>query len=137
MKGDRIKYRKGYKYSLWETYRVRLYFIRGVSFEHRLFKLTEDGMLTIYEDYPWDGASGPTIDTSNSMRGSLVHDALFEAMRLGLLSQDFFHAANEEFRAILLEDEMSRLRSTIWFDGVEDFGSAHAAVKSPKIYAAP
>jgi hypothetical protein len=30
--------------------------------------------LNILEEYCWDGASGPAIDTQNFMRGSLLHD---------------------------------------------------------------
>jgi hypothetical protein len=33
--------------------------------------------------YAWNGPSGPTLDTRNFMRGSLVHDALYQLMREG------------------------------------------------------
>ena len=134
---DSIKYRKGYKYSLWETYRVQLKYILGYQVKHRLFELEPDGWLTIHEDYPWDGASGPTWDTITSMRASLVHDVLFEMMRLGLLPQDCFHPANTEFHAILIEDGMWKFRANCWFDAVEDYAGAAAALKQPKIYSAP
>ena len=34
-----------------------------------------------------DGPSGPAIDTKNFMRASLVHDALYQLMRLGTLDK--------------------------------------------------
>jgi len=36
------------------------------------------GSLCIREGYSWDGPSGPAIDTVDFMRGSLVHDALYQ-----------------------------------------------------------
>jgi hypothetical protein len=137
MKGDRIQYRKGYKYSLWEDYRVQIG-IRGYSVEHRLFRLTPDGWLTIFADYPWDGPSGPTIDTPSFMRGSLVHDVLYEMLRLGLLPHDpCFHLANLELEKICLEDGMWEFRAHYVFRGVEDFGSADAALSPERIITAP
>lgn len=136
MIGDHIKYRSGYKYSLWETYRVQTNLL-GYTVTHRLFALTPDGMLTIFEDYPWDGPSGPTIDTADFMRGSLVHDALYEMMRLGLLPQECFHLANLELHRICIEDGMSDFRAGYVLRGVESFGSAYAAVKPETIIEAP
>ena len=138
MKGDKIQYRKGYKYSLWETYQVKLAFIRGYSVVHRLFKLEPDGTLTVYEDYPWDGPSGPTLDTPSFMRGSLVHDVLFEMLRLGLIPHDpCFHLANRELENICLEDGMWRWRAFYVLWAVEDFGDAAAARSPERIITAP
>lgn len=137
MKGDKIHYRKGYKYSLWEPYRVQLTYLRGYAVEHRLFKLEPDGWLTIHEDYPWDGASG-AIDTDTIMRGSLVHDVLFEMLRLGLLPHDpCFNLANMELHQICKEDGMWSLRASYVFGAVSKFGSAYAAEKPEFILTAP
>ena len=133
----KINYRGGYKYSLWNMYRVQIG-IRGYSIQHRLFELTEDGWLTIFADYPWDGPSGPTVDTPSFMRGSLVHDALYEMLRLGLLPHDpCFHLANLELRKICLEDGMWKWRAKYVFDAVERFGSAAAALRPEMIITAP
>lgn len=133
---DPVQYRTGYKYSLWKTYRVQTR-IRGYTVKHRLFELTEDGWLTIFENYPWDGASGPTIDTKSSIRGSLVHDALYEMMRLGLLPQSCFTLANEELRDICKEDGMWNWRADGWFDAVEKCGHPSANLSDEKILTAP
>ena len=138
LKGDTIQYRGGYKYSLWETYRVQLGYIRGHSVTHRLFTLDADGWLTVFADYPWDGPSGPTIDTPSFMRGSLVHDVLYEMLRLGLLPHDpCFHQANLELLAICLQDGMWRWRASIVYEAVEDFGSASAAIRPEGVLEAP
>jgi hypothetical protein len=140
MKGDKIFYRAGYKYSLWETYRVQIA-IRGRTVNHRLFTLTPDGWLTIFEDYPWDGPSRPAIATPSFMRGSLVHDALYEMLRLALLPEgvpdDCFHPSNDELYTICLEDGMWKWRADyVWF-AVEKFGNASAAIAPEKIITAP
>ena len=47
--------------------------------------LWPDGVIVIDEGYEWDGASGPTIDTDDTMDGSLVHDILYQLIREGKL----------------------------------------------------
>lgn len=134
--GDQIKYRSGYKYSLWEDYRVQIG-IQGHYVVHQHFTLSLDGWLTIHADYPWDGASG-ALDTKTIVRGSLVHDALFEMLRLGLLPHDpCFHEANLELHKICLEDGMCRWRADYIYRAVERFGNAFAAVSPAKIKTAP
>lgn len=138
MKGDKIFYRTGYKGSLWESYTVKVGIV-GHEFEHRLFRLTMDGWLTIFEDYPWDFASGPTFDTKDSIRGSLVHDALYEAMKLKLLPQTpaMRLIADEELRRICLEDGMSRWRVNLWFWAVQKFGGWYSKNNEDGILTAP
>jgi len=94
-----------------------------------LAELHTDGMLWISQGYRWDGASGPTIDTANSMRASCVHDVLFQMMRECGLPQDCFHMANERFHEILLEDGMHPVRARVWFECVERFSRKHARPK--------
>lgn len=137
MKGDVIQYRKGYKYSLWEDYRVQIG-LRGYEVRHRLFTLDRDGWLTVFADYPWDGPSGPAIDTPSFMRGSLVHDVLFEMLRLGLLPHHpCFHLANVELQKICLQDGMWPCRAKYVFNAVEAFGNAAAALQAENILHAP
>ena len=137
MKGDQIQYRAGYKYSLWQTYRCQIG-IFSYTITHRLFTLTPDGWLTIFADYPWDGPSGPTIDTPSFMRGSLVHDVLYEMLRLGLLPHDpCFHLANLELEKICLEDGMWAFCAHYVLTAVEKCGDASAALAPEKIITAP
>lgn len=136
MKGDVIKYRRGYKYSLFETYVVQTNIV-GYEINHHLFELTKLGVLTIHADYPWDGPSGPTLDTPDFMRGSLVHDVLYEMLRLGLLPQEAFTLANLELKTICLEDGMTQFRADYVYDGVEMFGHSACAVQPEHIILAP
>jgi len=133
---EQVKYRTGYKYSLWEAYRVQIR-IHGFTVKHRLFELDADGWLTVFEDYPWDGASGPTIDTKTSIRGSLVHDVLYEMIRLGLIPSYVRELADEELRDICKADGMWAWRADRWYAMVERFGGAHAAISRESILTAP
>ncbi len=138
MKGDKITFRGGYKYSLWDKYVVQTDLVGFPPVKHRLFELTSDGLLTILPDYPSDGPSGITWDTKSFMRGAFVHDALYEMLRLGLLPHDpCFHLANLELKKICLEDGMSAWRAAYVFWAVERFGSASAALRSEAIVTAP
>lgn len=85
------------------------------------------GVLWIREGYRWDGASGPTLDTPSTMRASLIHDALYQLMRDGHLSQGRKRMADEIFYSVLLEDGMGKLRAFLWYVGVRLFG--HSSVK--------
>jgi hypothetical protein len=92
-----------------------------------LIFLDDDGLLRIIAGYMWDGPSGPTIDSPEGMRGSLVHDALYELMRRGVLEQKYREYADKLFKEIILQDGMSETRAHLWFDAVRDFaaGAAH------------
>lgn len=90
----------------------------------RFIKLGTDGQLEIGDGYAWDGPSGPSIDTKNFMRGSLVHDALYQLMREARLDKTKWRrAADEELVRICREDGMTRVRAwwvltaVRWFAG--------------------
>ena len=97
-------------------------------------KITEEGLLTVSKGYAWDGPSGPTIDTKNFMRGSLVHDALYQLIREKKIDEDQRKRADEILREICLEDGMSKIRAWWVFWGVYLFGSGAA---KPYLLSAP
>ena len=80
------RYRKGYKYQLESDFNIQTSIKPPSEIETEFLQLSEDGMLYIVQGYAWDGPSGPVIDRSYNMRASLVHDALYQLMRLKLLS---------------------------------------------------
>ncbi len=106
-----IAFTKGYKYQLrkpcWTHTRIR----PSEPVVSDFMSLTKSGLLAIEPGYAWDGPSGPAIDTKNFMRGSLIHDALYQLMREGKLDQSWRMAADQEMRRICLEDGMSRIRA--------------------------
>ena len=122
-----IRYRDGYKYQLVETYQVVIAIKPDQPVLHDYIRLDTDGTLTIRAGYAWDGPSGPTFDTRNFMRGSLVHDALYQLMGDGLLPLSEREAADTTLRRICLEDGMSSIRAWWVYLGVRIGGGQAAA----------
>lgn len=113
----RAYYRKihKYKYQLVEDYVHQLG--KGWPVETATpFISILDGILTIKKHYCWDGASGPTWDTLSSMRGSLVHDALYQLIRMEKLNPWLDREnADKLFYEICLEDGMWGWRAWAWY----------------------
>jgi hypothetical protein len=138
MKGDKIKYRKGYKYVLAADYTLFTGITPPKSLVFKWAILSNNGYLTIIHDYPWDGASGPTIDTRDAMRGPLVHDVIYEMIRLGYLEPKWKTRADDLLKEILLEDGMNPIRAEIWEEGVEHFGRSSTLIDAEaKVLEAP
>ena len=122
-----IKYRplKGYKYMLMEPYEYDTGWRLEKPCGHWLIlQLTTMGMLKIAESYCWDGPSGTTIDTPNFMRGSLVHDALYQFIREGQLPANRRKDADDILRRICRVDGMSPFRAWYVYHSVRAFGGA-------------
>ena len=96
----------------------------------------EDGSvhswLCVTDGYPWDGCSGPTIDTKNSMRAGLVHDGLYQLMREGKIPRKHRIQIDNEFETILKEDGMSWFRRNIWETSVNWFAGFASKAKAIK-----
>lgn len=124
---EQIAYRDGYRYQLAEDYTFASPILPDVDISTRFVKLTRAGLLTIREDYAWDGPSGPTADTLSTMRAALVHDALYSLMREGKLDHGRWRAVVDRiFRNILLEDGVFPPRAEFFYRGVQQFGDPYA-----------
>lgn len=121
MNGDKITYRGGYKYQLLATYRIQTGIETNLpsAVGNDWVRLYPSGFLEIEQGYAWDGASGPTIDTKDTMRGSLVHDALYQLIREGSLGMPMKAVADSLFRSILREDGMDVFRAGYYYLGVK------------------
>ena len=134
-----IKYRKidGYKYQLMEKYtqETQILVDPGVVTGGRWVVMSKTGKLTIKKGYAWDGPSGPTIDTPNFMRGSLVHDALYQLIREKLLAQKIRKDADVLLWLICQKDGMSKRRADYVYHAVRMFGgsSAKPSKKAKKV----
>ena len=130
-----IKYRCGYKYQLAQFFQIDIGIVLGKKAEPVLTEFIElytGGLLIIKAGYSWDGPSGPTIDTKNFMRGSLVHDALYQLMRAGLLDMKWREQADKELKRICLEDGMCKLRAWWVYKAVRRFAKDAALPKNKK-----
>jgi hypothetical protein len=136
-----IKFKKGYKYQLAQLYhcKVDIFPKENIDTDDRFVRLDKHGKLTIWPGYAWDGPSGPTVDTKNFMRGSLIHDALYQLMREGyLIAPVWREQADKELKKACLEDGMSRLRAWYVYRSVRKFAEKCAIPESRKeIFEAP
>lgn len=134
-----IKYKKGYKYQLAEDYETEVGVKPGEDVETDFIYLTAAGKILIKKGYAWDGPSGPTIDTKNFMRGSLVHDALYQLMRGEQLDRKTNRAkADDELKRMCLEDGMFKLRAWYVHRGVRiGAGPAADPYSKKETYEAP
>ena len=127
-----IKYTSGYKYQLEDTYTGKL-FEKYTDCDFEWVKIYEDGTkIYIKKGYAWDGPSGPTIDTSSFMRGSLIHDAIYQLMRLEKLHKKYKQTADIELKKICIEDDMNSFRANYVWWAVDKFGEPSSNPKSKK-----
>jgi hypothetical protein len=136
--GERLCYRElqPYKYQLRADYAQRIDLTPPATIAHPFVRFAGDGTLTLRTGYAWDGPSGPARDTPDFMRASLVHDALYQLMRLGLLDHVAYrHQADTLLRKLCLEDGMSPWRAGLAYHAVRLFGGRHAMPRTPAVSA--
>ena len=136
-----ITYRDGYKYQLVEDYTLKACGLEPLPgpISTPYIQITDQGALIISKGYAWDGPSGPTIDTKNFMRGSLVHDALYQLMRAKALDHETYREqADRLLRDICIEDGMTTVRAAWVYQAVRMFGepaadpkNEHPPIKAP------
>jgi hypothetical protein len=117
-----IVYKAGYKYQLASTYITNVDIHPVETIDADFIRLEPDGRLVIQRGYAWDGASGPTFDDETSMRASLVHDALYQLIRMGYLDTSARLIADAELYQRLIQDGMREIRARTWLYAVQQFG---------------
>jgi len=131
---------RGWKYRTVKEYRVQTTIKPGAEIRSSgdYACLRSNGLLTIKKGYAWDGPSGPTFDTPSFMRGSLVHDSLYQLMREDILALSWRRDVDELLREHCIEDGMYRWRARYVFWGVSAFGERSAKPRPvPKALTAP
>ena len=118
-----------YKYELLKTEAVETT-ITGYDIDTPYIALWPNGRLFVFGHYAWDGPSGPTIDTPAFMRGSLVHDALYQLIREGWIDKKHRKDADELLRQICIEDGMCKVRAWYVYRGVRMFAGKAAEQKN-------
>lgn len=114
-----------YKYQLVKPYPHNVE-IEGHDIDTPYLGLNNEGILLMKKGYAWDGPSGPTIDTLNFMRGSLVHDALYQLIRMEKISYDLKDRADRILQEICRKDGMSSFRAWYVYHAVKMFGGSSA-----------
>lgn len=114
---------KKYKYRLFDTFYIQTP-IRNRGFKHDFFLLANDGLLTIYHGYLWDGVSGPTWDTKSTMIAGLVHDVLYQSIRLGLIELSTKDIIDVFLYKTMIKEGSWQLRAWYFYQAVKKFGKA-------------
>lgn len=127
-----IRYMGGYRYLLVAVYSVPTK-ILGQRIDTEYINLQPDGILTVDAGYCWDGASGPAVDSKTIMRGSLIHDALYQLLRMELLLEKFRQASDRELYRACREDGMNWIRANYIYYAVRWFGRSSAAIGSRRV----
>ena len=126
----RFSYSKGYKYQLKSTYMVHTTIKPKEMVANRFTTLYRSGLLFIVRGYAWDGPSGPAIDTPSFMQASLVHDALYQLMREGLVDINYRKDADLMLYKLARQDGMWKLRALWTYWAVRRF--AKSAITNKK-----
>lgn len=111
-----------YKFKVEENFSIELP-IKIADFEQP-YATSKNGILEIKKGYAWDGASGPVINTQNTLIASLVHDVLYQAMRLNLIKPNKVNRkiADKNFFEILKMNGVNSIRRKVWYLAVRLFG---------------
>jgi hypothetical protein len=125
--------KKSYDYVLKEDYVILVPIFPTALIQEPVNKvhisLDCDGVLFIKKGYAWDGPSGPAFDTPAFMRGSLVHDALYQLIRAERIDpRSSRKKADKILRNICKEDGMSRFRRWYVYWGLRMFGGQAAGI---------
>ncbi|MBN2439387.1 MAG: hypothetical protein JXL20_12395 [Deltaproteobacteria bacterium] len=133
-----LYFRRGYKYVVTRQFHMRLNVVPYAPVDLPFIKLDMEGNLSVLRGYAWNGASGPTWDTLNSMRGSLGHDVLYQLIRLGLIDIKYKQYADQVLHDLCVEDGMYSFRADYWLWAVLNFGMHSCRPSSePKEEVAP
>lgn len=138
-----LAYKEGYTNIVWEDYEIQLPFNPPEIIETEWIVFRLNGKLWIRHGYAWDGASGPTIDTKNTVIASLVHDALYQLMRMNLLDHSYRSVVDDLLEQAAMaatpwyRKPIAKIRFTLWKKGVNVFGegSSLPSGENPVLYA--
>jgi hypothetical protein len=116
------KKRKPYKYKLHTDYYSNVGIV-GLKKTQCEYLDLSDGTLIIKKGYTWDGASG-AVDTKNIMTGALIHDALYQLIREGVIGIKDKDKCDKILQTICESEGMSKFRAWLVYKAVKRFGTS-------------
>lgn len=119
-----------YCYELCRDYTIDCGIV-GYQIGAEYYSLDVEGILIIKRGYRWDGASGPAIDTDTWIRGSLVHDVLYQMLREEELHKKLRKSVDKIMYKIIRYDGMIWIRAQ-WSYYAVRWGGASSARKQTK-----
>ncbi|MFA5387291.1 MAG: hypothetical protein WC322_02740 [Candidatus Paceibacterota bacterium] len=140
MTDRRIYYTKGYKYQLYARVEHQLpdHFLTYIeaAIQTKFISISLTGLMEFCYSYSWDGPSGPTYDSKDFMRASLIHDGGYQLIREGVIAPEARRLFDDELRRICLEDGMGAIRAGYSHWAVSKFGNS-ASIENKDILVAP
>jgi len=137
-----VKLRKliNYKYKLEEDIAFSTSII-GIEVKTEYIELKSHGVLVIRKGYMWDGVTGlPSFATDamlkHTARGSLLHDAFYQLIRLRLIPAYLKHKIDLEMKERFTQDGLGKIVASMFYQAVKNFGSQYCKpgdVKYPKV----
>lgn len=124
---------RDYRFITAERFEVEAGIVRPGEAEvgNSYVRLRPDGLLIIAAGYAWDGASGPIAQSADVIRGSLVHDSLYQLMRESLLPVSWRAHADNLLRDMCIADGMPHWQAQMVHAAVSTFGGVFAAPEKP------
>ncbi len=133
-----LYFSRGYKYQVRRPFHITLQIVPYAPIDLPFVKMSMMGELIVCIGYAWNGASGPTWDTLNSMIGSLIHDIIYQLIRLGLIDPKYKAYGDEVLHDLCTEDGMLSIRADYWRWAVLEFGASSCLPSAePKEEVAP
>ena len=123
-KALKLTYREldDYKYQVKEYFKIQTG-LSGVSIVTEFVSLEPNGLLRITAYYAWNGSNWSSDE--HAMIASLVHDALCQLMRLGLLSRTVFRKpADALYRDISIAEGINKYRAGFRYRMLRWFGKS-------------
>jgi hypothetical protein len=94
----------------------------GYAGDYGFISFDSKGQVRVKTGFTWDGASGPTLDTLDSVCASLGHDVYYKLMGQRLLPSSYKDEADQWFYMRLVNDGMVGFRAFAWYKAVRLFG---------------
>jgi hypothetical protein len=132
-----INYYEGYKYQLADFYQIMLPEFKCEQTARNNYIEISGGLLTARAGYAWNGADWPAVDTRTIIRGSLIHDALYQLMDEGKLPLNCKERSDRKFVEICRIDGMSKYRAFWVYRAVKIFGRPDTGANKSPVKRAP
>ena len=110
----KVYYKDGYKNQLTRPLRLQTSLRPRTEINLDYIYMDSKGQMTLMKGYAWNGASGPTYDTSSVYRGSGGHDAEYTLIQLGYFPKSDRKKADNDLNRWLTEDKMWWWRRKYW-----------------------
>jgi len=120
----KLLFTSGYKHQVKYDFTVYIHELLIYGEVEYDFIHLKDGWLTIRAGFGWDGASGLTVDTKSSFRGSCIHDALYRLIRQEILPPEVKQLADKILKYVCILDGMWEWRAGAWYRAVDKYGDA-------------